>query len=359
MKIFKKLLIWSLIAASIESLMLFSLNKIYAQPVDSYKEEKSLPQKNKKTYNPVKMSTNAKNIKVSWDGKYISYYEDEILKIVNTEDESSHDVDSSSNRSICYSKWLPDSNLLLFCEKDNSDKISFYRYDANKNSKTELIDFDTKPLRIELVKNDTVDNITYSTANHVMYIKVLHKNGKSEVYKVNIMSQLQKMKNFNKKIGDISMLHNETNLIYEDIEEGEIKNIDITSVKDKKGKEKEVTKVSSIDTNENGEKVLLGTDDEDKIYLGIKENSKVSRILFGDLKTDTDQWKTLKLSELTDKKNIIITKEGSVYIKDNTKGCIKNLVSNTETKYDGTFIQIQDKYIYMLYENKVNRVLLK
>lgn len=359
MKIFKKLLIWSLIATSIESLILFSLNKIYAQPVDSYKEEKSSPQKNKKTYNPVKMSTNAKNIKVSWDGKYISYYENEILKIVNTEDESSHDVDSSSNRSICYSKWLPDSNLLLLCEKDNSNKLSFYRYDPNKNSKTELIDFYTKPLRIEIGKNDTVDNITYSTANHVIYIKVLHKNGKSEVYKVNIMSELEKMKNFNKNIGNISMLHNATNLIYEDIEECEIRNIDITLVKDKKGKDKEVTKVSSIDINENGKKVLLGTDDEDKIYLGIEENGKVSKVVFGDLKTDTDQWKNLKLTELTDRKNVIITKEGSVYINDDTKGCIKNVISNQVTKYDGAFIQIQGKYIYEFSHNKVNRVILE
>lgn len=358
MKIFKKLLVWSFIAAAIESILLFSLNKIYAQPLDSYKEVKSLPQKSKKTYNAIKVPTSAKNIRVSWDGKYISYCENEILKIVNTVDETSQNIDTDSNRTICYFKWLPDSNLLLLCEKDNSNKISFYRYDANKNSKTELIDFDTKPLRIELVKNDTVDNVTYSTANHVMYIKVLHKNGKSEVYKVNIMSQLQKMKNFNKKIGNISMLHNETNLIYEDIEEEEIKNIDVTSVKDKKGKEKEVTKVSSIDNNENGEKVLLGTDDEDKIYLGIKESGKVSRILFGDLKTDADQWKNVKLTESTDRKNINITREGNLYIKNDNKKSIKNIVSNAETKYDGEFIQIQGKYIYIIADNKVNRVLL-
>lgn len=360
MKIFKQLLIWSLIALSIESLMLFYLNKIYAQPLDSYKEEKSLAQKSKKTYNPVKLSTNAKNIKVSWNGKYISYYENEILKIVNTEDESNHDVNSTSNRTICYSKWLPDSNLLLLCEKDKANKISFYSYDADKDSKKEIIDFDTKPLKIELSsKNDTIDNITLSTANHVMYIKMLHKNGKSDMYKINVMNQAQKMKSFNKIIGNISMLHNDTNLIYEDIEVGEIKNIDITSIKDKKGKEKEVTKVSSIDVSDKGENVLLGTDDEDKIYIGIKEKGKVSKILFGDLKTAADQWKTLKLTELTDRKNIIITKEGSVYIKDDTKGCIKNVISNTETKYDGTLIQIQDQYIYMLYDSKVNRILLK
>lgn len=359
MKIFKKLLIWSFIAAAIESILLFSLNKIYAQPLDSYKEVKSLPQKSKKTYNAVKVPTSAKDIRVSWDGKYISYCENEILKIVNTIDETSHDIDTNSNRTICYFKWLPDSNLLLLCEKDSSNKVSFYSYDVNKNSKKELIDFDTKPLKIELGKNDTVDSITYSTANHVMYIKALHKNGKAEVYKVNVMNQVQKMKNFNKNIGNISMLHNATNLIYEDIEESEIRNIDITSVKDKKGKEKEITKVSSIDINENGEKVLLGTDDEDKIYLGIKKNGKISEILFGDLKTDTDQWKNLKLTELTDRKNIIITKEGSVYINDNTKGYIKNVASNQATKYDGAFIQIQGKYVYALSDNKVNRVILE
>lgn len=363
MKIFKKLLIWSLIAASIESAMLFSLDRLYAKPLDSYKEEKSLPQKNKKVYKEVKMPESAENIKVSYDGKYISYYEDETLKIVNTEDESNHSIDIPSNASVCYSKWLPDSNLFLLCEKDNGNKVSFFSYDADKNNKKELIDFDTKPLKIQLgSKNDTIDNITLSTANHVMYIKVLHKNGKSDIYKINVMNQIEKMKNSNNVIGNISMMHNDTNLIYEDIEEEEIKNIFITSVKtstNKNAKTKETTKISNIDIGNNSKKILLGTDDEDKIYIGIMENNKISKIVFEDLKASTDQWKTLKLQELTDKKNIIVTKAGEVYTKDDNKGCVKNASSNIETKYSGTFIEIQDKYIYVLSNNKVKRVLLK
>lgn len=361
MKVFKKLLCWSVIGIVIESLLLFSLNTIYAQHLNSYKEEKREPQKNKKAYNPIKISTDAKNIKVSWNGKYISYYENEVVKIVNTENETSHEVSSSRNSSICYSKWLPDSNLLLLCEKDKGNIISFYSYDADKDSRKELTDYDIKPLKIKLsTKSDTIDNITLSTANHVMYIKVLHNNSKSDIYKTNIMNQIEKVKNLNNMtIGNFSMLHYETNLIYEDIEHGEIRNIEITSIKDKKSEEKQLIKVSSIDTNENEEKFLLGTDDEDKIYIGIKNSSKVSKILFGDLKTIPDQWKSIGLLELTDKKDIIITKKGSIYIKDDTKGCIRNVVSNSETKYEGAFIQIEDNYIYVFVGNKVNRILLK
>lgn len=358
MKIFKKLLIWSLIAASIESVMLFTLNKIYAQPLNSYKEEKSQPQKSKKSYKDIKIPESAENIKVSYDGKYISYYENEVLKIVNSEDESSHDIDIPSNRLICYSKWLPDSNLLLLCEKDNANRVSFYSYDADKDNKKEIIDFYTKPLKIELSsKNDVIDNITLSTANHVMYIKVQHKNGKSDIYKTNIMNQIKKIKSSNDTIGNISMLHYETNLIYEDMEEEEIKNIAITATK-KKGEEKEIVKISSLDINENDKKVLLSTDDEDKIYIGTMENKKVNKILIGDLKSSTEDWKALKLPEPADRKNIIITKEGNVYINDETKGLLKDVISNKEIKYKGSFIQIQDKYIFTLNNNKVIRTLI-
>ena len=327
MNLFKKLLIWSLIAASIESVLLFSLNKIYAKPLDSYKEVKSLPQAKKKEYNDVKIPENAENIKISYDGKYISYYEDKVLKIANAEDESNNSIDTSNNGSVCYSKWLPDSNLLLLCEKDNKNKINFFSYNADKDIKKEVTDFDMKPLKIEMEnKTDIVDNITISTSNHVMYIKVLHKNRTSDIYKINIMNQVEKMKISNDIIGNISMLYNDTNLIYEDIGEEEIKNITTTMTKNSKtGKEKEITKISNIEIDNEGRKVLLGTDEEDKVYIGTLEKNKVNKILFGDLKTPSTEWKILKLPELIDRKDIIITKEGSIYVNDKSKGSIRNM----------------------------------
>lgn len=363
MKKFKRILIWSLIALSIEFIMLFSLNNIYSKSLDTYNEVKSVPKQEKKTYNEVKIPENAENIKISYEGKYVSYYEDTVLKISNTKDESNSSIDASDNSVICYSKWLPDSNLLLICEKDKKNRINFFSYDADKNAKRELIDFDTKPLKIEIDnKNDTVDKITLSTANHIMYVKVLHKDKSSDLYKINVMNQVEKINISNNVIGDISMLHNDTNLIYEDAEEEEIKNFNATKVTttvNKKAKEKDVVKDSSIQFEDNSRKILLGTDDEDRVYIGTIENSKVSKVLFGELKTSTEEWKTLKLQEPIERKNIIINKDGNVYIKDDVKGTLKNIVSNNETKYDGNFIEIQDKYVFTLYNNKLIRTLLK
>lgn len=363
MRNFIRILIWSLIAVVIEVAGISYLDRTYSKPVDTYSEVESTPKKEKKTYNDVKLPENASDVKVSYDGKYVSYYEDEVLKIVNTMDESNSSVETTNNAVICYSKWLPDSNLLLLCEKDKKNKISFYSYDAGKSSKKELIDHDLKPLKIETnSKNDTVDKITLSTANHVMYVKILHKDKTSDLHKINVMNQVEEMKTSSNMIGNISMLRNDTNLIYEDLENEEIKNFTTTktTVKvNKKVQEKDVVRNSSIQFEDDDKKVLLGTDDEDRVYVATTRNGKVDKVLFGDLKNSTDQWKTLKLLEATDRKNVIVTKVGDVYIKDDAKGVLKNIVSNNETKYDGNFIEIQDKYVFTLSNNKVIRSLLK
>lgn len=373
MKKFKRILIWSLIATSIEFAMLFSLNHIYSKSLDTYSEVKSVPQQEKKTYNDVKMPENVENIKVSYDGKYVSYYESKILKIANTRTEGNSTVEPSDNSEICYSKWLPDSNLLLLCEKDKKNKINFFSYDADKSSKRELTDFDTKPVKIETdSKNDNVDNITLSTANHVMYVKILHKDKTSDLYKINVMNQVEKMKTSNDIIGYISMLHNDTNLIYEDAENEEIKNLAKTTVKtpvkssaNKKAKgnekftEKEVTRSLNIQFEDESKKILLATDDEDRIYIGTVENDKVSSIIYGDLKTSTDKWKTLKLPGIVGRKDVVITKEGNMYIKNDANGVVKNIASNIETKYKGNFVEIRDQYVYTLYDNKLTRTPLK
>ncbi len=360
MNLFKKLLIWSVIAVFIESIMFFSLDRIYAKSLSGYKEVKSVQKTSKKTYNDVKVPENAENIEVSYDGKYISYYEDKVLKVVNSEDGKSQSIDTSSNVSICYFKWIPDSNLILICEKDNKNRINFYKYNPSKDSKIQITDHDMKPLIIQAnSKNDKVENIVTSTDSHVMYTKVLHSNGKSDIYRGNVMNQTEKIKTSNNEIGNISMLNLASDLIYEDKEEDEIKNVVQNVTKNKKGEEKKSTKIYSIEFDDNNKKVLLGTDAEDKIYIGMLEKGKVSKILFGDLKTPIDNWKSLKLPEITDKKDIIITKEGDIYINDQSKGYVKNLVSNTETKYNGTFIGIQNKNIYNLSDNKVSRTALK
>lgn len=360
MNLLKKLLIWSIIAAIIESGMFFYLDKAYSRTSSDYKETKSTTKSEKKTYNEVKIPENAEDIQVSSDGKYISYCENKELKIVNTQDEKIQSVETKENESICYFKWMPDSNWILICEKDSRDRINFYNYNPIKNSKNQLTDHDMKPLIIELdSKNDKIENITLSTASHVMYTKVLHKNGKSDIYRSNVMNQIEKIKTPNNEIGNISILNLASNLVYEDKEEEEIKNVIVTVVKNKKGDEKTSTNISSIDFENNGKKVLLGTDTQDKVYIGVSESGKISSILFGDLKNSTSEWKNLKLPEVTDKSNIVITNSGNIYIKNQSKNSVKNAVTNAETQYTGNFIEIQDKYIYALSNGKVIRTALK
>lgn len=358
MRLLKKILIWTLIAGIVEGIMFFSFDKLYAKPINNYNEVKSTSQVKKDDFNEISVTQNGGKVNISYDGKYVSYCEDKMLKVFNTKDKSNNDVDLTSNSTICYSKWLPDSNLLLVCEKDNKT-ISLFSYDADKSSKKELIGFDTEPIKIKLDNsNDTVDNIALSTSNHVMYIKVLSKTGESEIYQINVNGDLGKLQTSDNVIGNTCMVPHDDKLIYEDMESGELKMLSVSTV-EKNGKTKNTTKTSNIEVNDGSEKVLLGTDSDDKIYVGIMENNKISAIFYGDSKTKSDQWKTLKLQELTDKNNIIITQEGNMYINQQSKASVKNVASNAETKYSGTFAEIKGKYVYSISNGKVSRIALK
>ena len=118
MKWMKRIIIWIVVSLSVQSLVFFYVDnyflatdsKIVAKKVDEDKTEKI---KNI----DITVPANVRNILVSYDAKYLSYYENEKLKIVNCKDGSIKNIAENEGSKISFYEWLPDRNRMLLVEK--------------------------------------------------------------------------------------------------------------------------------------------------------------------------------------------------------------------------------------------------
>jgi hypothetical protein len=247
---------------------------------------------------------------------------------------------------ISYYKWLPDEVSLILAEKTNppesKQSISFFSYDAEKNNKRELTDFNNKKLKIDLSSNkEYIDSMVCSTSTNIWYIKMVNSFHKSDIYMVNVMNEISRVKVNADNLGNISLMTNNTNLIYEQDNNIKVLNKDIDI------RLNNVVMVS-----------LLGTDNNDKLYIGEVKANKITRILFGELDIPLNKWHDIKLDEPIEENNIIITEKGRIFIKDQLSECLIDVKNKNKYTFEGDFIGIYDGNIICVDNQRIKRTLI-
>lgn len=341
----KKFLFWSLCALVIQNLLFIYIDKKYLGSELSIEAEKVSNNTTSKMYD-ILLPQNAKDIKVSYDGRFISYFDNNVLKVADSNKGVVNVINPNYRMSISYYKWLPDDDLLILAEKtdtsESKQSISFFSYDAEKDNKRELTDFNNQKLKIDLLSNkEYIDSMACSTSTNIWYIKIVNSFHKSDIYMVNVMNEISKVKINDGNLGNIALLTNNTNLIYE---QGD--NIKV------------LNKNMNIRVN-NGDKIsLLATDNKDKLYIGEVKENKITRILFGELDTPLNKWANIKLDEPMEEKNIIITEKGNIFIKDSLKECLIDVKNKNKNGFQGNFIGIYDDNIICVHNQRVKRTLI-
>lgn len=333
---------WSLCALIIQNLLFLYIDKRYLGGELSINEEKVSDNTNSKKYDII-LPQNAKDVKVSYDARFVSYFQDDVLKVADSSKGTTNVVNPNNDMNISYCRWVPDDDSVILGEKiDDSvskQSIKFFSYDAKKDNIRELTDLNSNKLKISLSSNkDYIDNMACSTSTNIWYIKVVNDLHKSNIYMVNVMNEISKVKSNDSYIGNIALLPNDSNLIYE--ENNGIK------VLNKSG----YIKLNNVDKLN-----LLGTDNNNKLYIGEVKGNKIVKILFGDLNTPLGKWKKINLDEPVDGKNIIITERGKVFIKDQLKECLIDLSNKNKIAFQGDFIGICDGSIISNDNQKVVR----
>lgn len=336
MKVLKKVVLWVIISLTLQLSGLFYANKYILTSDTSPIKTKKIA--NKTTKSPeikVDIPDDAKNISLSYDGRFVAYYQDEDLKVIDTKNAQEKNVDFGDDVQVSFYKWLSDRNRMLIAEKSNSKFASNFKlayYDVDKNVKEDVKDLDWAD------KKSEVADIQASPLTNVIYVKVANGGERSSIYWVNIMKELKKVETKAYVIGKIRIIPHEDKLVYEDLTYHKIYATD---------------QEQSIDVNGVNNPSLLGIDDNDTIYIGESDGDKVSKIFYGGIKEDTSTFNSINLNGSVDKDDIYVNSEGNVYINDNFKGIMTELKSGKQYKYPGTFVQIYENGIASVSDGKL------
>ncbi len=322
MKVFRRILVWVSISLALQFAGLIYVNNYLLAS-----QSKIKIQKVEKTDKNVKdaiisIPANAKNAQVSFDAKYLAYYDNDSLKVVNTKTGKVNNVDFNDGVKVSYFKWLPDRNRMLIGEKHstsngNSFKLSYY--DVDKDVKEQIKDLAWAD------KNAEVVDIQASPLTNVIYVKVALGGKRSSIYWINIMKEMKKVDTNAYVIGKINLLPHKDKLLYEDLTH---KRVYVT------GNSHQITIPGVSDT------CLIGVDDEDKVYIGQLEDNKVTKVYYGDLSENTSSWKSENMTEPANQSDIYISPNGKIHVNDNLRGVATELGSGKETNYNGNFMQM-------------------
>jgi len=336
MKLFMRIFLWIMISLAVQCAALFYANNYLFASSTPIKTRKIVKSDLKSLDAEIKVPENAKHVSVSYDARYLTYYDGDILKVVNVKTGEEKNVEFDEGVKVSLYKWLPDRNRMLIAEKETSNRSSNFKlayYDVDKSVKEDIKELDWADKKAE------VEDIQASPLTNIIYVKVANSGKRSSIYWINIMKE---MKNVDTKesymIGKIKVIPHEDNLLYEDLTYHKIYET---------GKDEPIT-IEGINTPS-----LLGVDDNDVVYIGDTENDKVSKIYYGNVKDQGNKFQVVDLKGSINKNDIFINEQGKIYVNDNLKGTVKEFGSGKEYTYQGTFIQMYNGGIISISNGKM------
>jgi hypothetical protein len=345
MKVLKRLIIWTLLPIILEFIGLFFIDKVYIKDQEIFNIKKiDISAEKSPTKIKVKVPEDAEDIKVSYNGSYISYNEDGTIYVVNTDTNDKKEVDVDSDSSLSYYRWDLESDVILMAEKFSragSSYLKFVAYDAKRDTSEERKN-GQEPLEILLPNsNYEVKNIAFSGASNVTYVTSGEDGEVGRIYRIDRMTVLSKIDFGGIRLGDkIAAINNQDGdqIVYEDRSTNRIRIGRSGSV---------------IATGENGMHYLLGTDNDEQVYIGNGENNEINKIFVINLSDDTSNRKIYTLPQPVNKKNIYISRDGNIYINNSSENTITEVKSKKSIEYEGEFLGIYNYGVISRDGNKV------
>lgn len=317
---------WFTIALILQQSIFLFVDKVYLASDLNIKAEKVEEEANvsdKKL--EIDIKTDINGIKLSSDGRYVSYVEGNKLKILDSNNDQEKECKIDNGAQVVFYKWLNDEENMIVIQKIKENGIYYFEpisFDAKKSEARDLADFDLNKVRIKLESSkDQIENVVFSTLTHSLYIKVKKVSGKCDLYYANVMNQLKKVKS-DKIIGSVVVPTTSTNAV---IEEG-ANNIILNT--------KGTLSIPNVKVSE-----ILGADMNDNVYFGEVSGSKIKNIYYTVLSDSNRKWNELKLTSPVNKEDIIIDYSGKVYVNNKSESKILELTSNKSVNYKGDLLQ--------------------
>lgn len=331
MKASKIFIKWIILSLVVQLGLYFYMDRFYFSNGDNVKvaQDRIIYKKHEIKPN-VTIPQEAKNISLSDDCAYTAFFDNGIVKVLDTSTGKSKKLEFGEGVQCLSYKWVPDSDRMIIAEKikmGNSRVIKFYSYDAENQLKQEVKEYNTQKtdsIPAGISQNEV--SMVMSTLTNVMYAKVSYVNGASSIYRIDANETMTKVSTAVSKIGKIGVASRDDQLVYEDLINSRVR-----------------TNTSSrfISTNGNSHFALLGTDDDDNIYV-VNKAERVSKIYYGEIAETQNSWKVIDLNSLYGIEDLKVMGDGKIYFIDKQNCKIKNVKNGSSSTYDGNFIGIYD-----------------
>lgn len=327
MNILKKAIICIICSLIIQCSILFYCDRILFKESTDFTIENVEPIVENDT-NKISIPTNAENIKSSFSGNYITYFQNDQLNIINTATGETKEI--LVDAKLLSIEWVPKNNTLFFVEnKDGRLKVKTYY--ANNGNKQEVCDLCSYKENM-----DIQSFISLSTE----YISIA-TNKNTVVYRIDIEKSKKEIYNSKFAISNVSVSQNKDLFYYQSLHNK-------TFYKYTNGKSKQIN-------IENSNQLTILKAIGNTLYMAYcSENSKISKITYGESEIPISDWKSTTLTDEIDKKDIYISSSNQIYINNNLKGIVTNVTTGDTIQYDGKFILMNDKIICTSKDNCIN-----
>lgn len=327
MKKVKIIIAWMSVSVILQCAGLFFLDKFYFKDnTDVEMEQVSIEKVEEKPEVHVSIPEDAKDVKVSYDGRYVTYRDGYDMNMYDTTTGESKTFDDIEDRQILKLTWLADRDKLLTLERDGY-QIALYNYDPEKGTNDKMVDI------CQYSSQYKTFDIKVSTITGVTYVRV-----DNMVYRVDInQSQAVSVPIVVRNLGSLALMPTKDRLVYM-ANNGQI--VHVTQPKER------------IAIPVGGDPKILGVDSEGVAYIGEGNGVTVSKIIKKDLDDPNIKSSTIKLTEPVKSNEIFIGENGEIYVNYKSKHLVKELKSGQETKYEGRFISIYNKGVATLVDNK-------
>ena len=306
-----------------------------ASKAEKQEELNKKEQADKRECNKVDISNNAKNISIARSNKYIAYVEDHKICYIDTKSNSRKTIDGVVAQ---YYKWTSDDNIIITAQNQNyRNRIDIYLYNVSENNLKIL-------QQIKLKSGESkVEQIVCSPFKNIFFIKIKNDDV-DKLYKLNIKEEIEPVETVTKNISSMAVIPHEDKIIYKS---DALSKFYITYCDTK------------LKFNTENQMVLLGVDEQDRIYVAEKDNEddNITSIYYGRMNDAVDLWNKIAVNKKMSIDNIIVS-DDAIYYVDKEKPAIVNLENNKETKFKGIVKGINKKEAFVINENKIERIKL-
>ena len=264
---------------------------------------------------------------------------DGLVKVVNTTTGKELPINFTKGIQCLSYKWVPGTNRMIIAEKLNGSNgkiIKFFSYDADKQAKAEIYNYESKK-EDSVTAGQSVD-LQISELTGVLYAKVTYSKALESIYRIDRNETLTRVSTVTRNIGNIAVASNDDQLVYEDLTYDRIRS--------------NYTPKKTISLNGISIGSLLGSDNNDNFYIGVGK-SQINKIYYGKLTENTSSWKELSTGGLVNTNDVVINSDNNVYVVDKNKGTITDIKNNKKNTFEGSFIELNNNSIVSKVDNKL------